>query len=95
MTTTTTTGLSVNATIALDAYAVTDDSGGIVETWPKTPDGSGVITATTRACYLSRRGGRHEVHRPDGRMLARYVGGRRADLPPGGIVRLAKEKAAL
>ena len=65
-----------------------------VEAWPRTDDGMGVITATTRAAWLSRNGGGpHEVHRPDGRMLARYERGRRADLPPGGIIRLADSKA--
>lgn len=64
-----------------------------IEGWPRTAEG--LINATTRACWLSR-GDRlpHEVHRPDGRMLARYESGRRADLPPGGIVRMADARAA-
>jgi hypothetical protein len=64
----------------------------LAESWPRTLEG--VITATDRAAWLSVAGGPHEVHRPDGRMLARYVGGRRADLMPGGIIHLANERAA-
>jgi hypothetical protein len=63
-----------------------------IEAWPRTSDGA--IMATRRAMRLSVTGGPHEVHRPDGRMLARFVEGRRADLPPGGIIRLADAKAA-
>jgi hypothetical protein len=63
-----------------------------VEAWPRTTEG--IITATTRAARLSAKGEPHEVHRPDGRLLGRWVGGRRADLPPGGIIRLANEKRA-
>jgi hypothetical protein len=64
----------------------------LAEFWPRTLEG--VITATDRAAWLSVAGGPHEVHRPDGRMIARYVLGRRDGLPPGGIIHLADERAA-
>jgi hypothetical protein len=63
-----------------------------LEAWPKTAEG--LIMATTRACRMSRGHDPHEIHRPDGRMLARYENGRRADLPPGGIVKMADARAA-
>jgi hypothetical protein len=75
------------------AYAVLrDDAAAPVDLWPRTVEG--VINATDRAARLSVTGGPHEVRRPDGRLLARYVGGRRADLPPGGIVHMAEARAA-
>ncbi len=60
-----------------------------VEGWPRTLEGA--ITATSRAAWLSVAGGPHEVHLPDGRMIARFERGRRAGLPPGGIIKLADE----
>ena len=63
-----------------------------VEAWPRTMEGA--IMAATRAARLSRGGEPHEVHRPDGRMLGRWVGGRRADLPPGGLIHMTDAKAA-
>jgi hypothetical protein len=63
-----------------------------VEAWPRTAEGA--IMASTRAARLSRGGEPHEVHRPDGRMLGRWVGGRRADLPPGGLIHMHDAKAA-
>lgn len=63
-----------------------------VEAWPKTLEG--VLTATSRAAWLSAGSWPHEVHRPDGRMIGQWVNGRRADVLPGGIIRLADEKAA-
>jgi hypothetical protein len=79
-------------TTNLKRYAVTDASGGIVEDWPKSAEG--LVTAINRAAWLSRRGGPMSVRRPDGGLLARYVLGRRDDLPPGGIVRNAIERVA-
>jgi hypothetical protein len=63
-----------------------------VEAWPRTAEGA--INATTRACRMSRRRDPHEVHLPGGQLLARYVDGRRADLPPGGIIKLADARLA-
>jgi hypothetical protein len=63
-----------------------------VEGWPATA--SGAITATNRACQLSWRHQPHEVRNPAGRMIARYENGRRADLPAGGLIRLADAKLA-
>jgi hypothetical protein len=62
------------------AYAVvTDDQDEPVECWPRTMEGA--VTATNRAAWLSRTTGQpHELHRPDGRLLARFVNGRRTDL---------------
>jgi hypothetical protein len=76
-----------------EVYAVVADGlAAPVECWPRTMEGA--ITATTRAARLSRGGVPHEVHRPDGRMLARFKDGRRADLPPGGLVHMTDAKAA-
>jgi len=56
-----------------------DDGTGLVETWPRTAEGA--IAATNRASWLSAESGvPHEVRLPDGRLLARFVGGKRADL---------------
>jgi hypothetical protein len=71
-----------------------DSQPGPVQAWPRTAGGEGAIAATVYAAHLSLRGTPCEVHRPDGRLLARYKDGRRADLPPGGIIRLADAKAA-
>jgi hypothetical protein len=77
-----------------DEYAIVQDgSSAPLEWWPRTVEGA--ITATNRAARLSRTGPPTELHRHDGRMIGRWVGGRRADLPPGGIIRLADAKAAL
>jgi hypothetical protein len=76
-------------------YAVVRDDDGqldMVEGWPRTMEGA--IVAATRAARLSAGGVPHEVRRPDGRMLGRWVRGRRADLPPGGIIHLADARAA-
>ena len=55
-----------------------------IEGWPRTLEG--VITATSRAAWLSMGHGPHEIHLPDGRLLARFVDGRRVGLPdPMGI----------
>jgi hypothetical protein len=76
-----------------DEYGVYLDSERFaVETWPRTAEGA--ITAVVRACRLSLKGTPVEVRRPDGRMLARYKDGRRADLLPGGIAHLVDAKAA-
>jgi hypothetical protein len=53
-----------------------------VEVYPWTADALGVITATRRAAVLSLLGTPHEVFRPDGSRLARFVEGERSDLPP-------------
>jgi hypothetical protein len=63
-----------------------------VEGWPRTMQGA--LTATNRAAWLSVAGGPHEVHLPDGSLMARFERGRRAGLPAGGIIRLADAKAA-
>ena len=63
-----------------------------IEAWPRTAEGA--ITAVNRAAQLSRHDGPVELLRPDGRMMARYERGRRADLPAGGIVHLAEARAA-
>jgi hypothetical protein len=63
-----------------------------VEAWPRTAEGA--INATTRACRMSRRRDPHEVHLPGGQLLARYEDGRRADLPPGGIIKVADARLA-
>jgi hypothetical protein len=55
-----------------------------VESYPWTADALGVITATVRAANLSLGGTPHEVFRPDGQRLARFVAGVRADLPSVG-----------
>ena len=74
-----------------DDYGVyIDGQHAAVELWPRTAEGA--ITATTRAARLSR-GGAAEVRRDDGRMIARFVNGRR-DMPPGGIVHMVEAKAA-
>ena len=52
-----------------------------VEVYPWTADAVGVITATNRAAVLSKHGTPHEVFRPDGSRLARFVAGERSDLP--------------
>jgi hypothetical protein len=52
-----------------------------VEIYPWTADALGVITATRRAAVLSLLGTPHEVFRPDGSRLARFVAGERSDLP--------------
>jgi hypothetical protein len=71
-----------------DEYEIVQDGyAAPVETWPRTAEGA--LVALDRAALLSRTGGPHELHRPDGRMLGRWVRGRRADLPPGGIINLA------
>jgi hypothetical protein len=76
-----------------EEYAIMrDGSSAPVERWPRTVEGA--ITATNRAARLSRTGAPTELRRPDGRLLGRWVGGRRADLPPGGIVHLAEARAA-
>jgi len=64
-----------------------------IEAWPRTAEGA--ITAVNRAAQLSRHDGPVELLRPDGRMMARYERGRRADLPAGGIVHLAEARAAI
>ncbi len=69
-----------------------DGDAAAIELWPRTAEGA--INATTRAARYSRRGSPAEVRRPDGTMLARYKDGRRADLPPGGIVHMADARAA-
>jgi hypothetical protein len=78
----------------VNGYAVVRDDNGQtdqVEGWPWTKDGQGAITATSRAAQLSiLTGTPHEVHRPDGRLLARFVAGRRADLDPSLTVQVAK-----
>jgi hypothetical protein len=64
-----------------EVYPVVRDDDGqteMIEGWPRTFQG--VITALSRAAWLSVAGGPHEVHRPDGRLMARFVDGRRADL---------------
>ena len=63
-----------------------------IEAWPRTAEGA--INAVNRAARLSRHDGPVELLRPDGRMMARYEFGRRADLPAGGIVHLAEARAA-
>jgi hypothetical protein len=70
---------------------VIDGEAAPVEMWPRTADG--VITAINRAVHYSKRGAPVEVRRPDGRMLARYKAGRRADLPDGGIAHMADMRA--
>lgn len=62
------------------AYAiVTDDQAEPVECWPRTMEGA--VTATNRTAWYSRTTGQpHELHRPDGRLLARFVNGQRTDL---------------
>jgi hypothetical protein len=66
----------------LDHYDVVGFSpnghqGGIViESWPKTPEGSGALNAAARAAFFSLANGPHEVYRPDGRLLARYEHGK-------------------
>jgi hypothetical protein len=53
----------------------------LVDAWPRTAEGA--IVAVNRAASLSRSTGQpHEVRLPDGRLLCRYVAGRRADLAP-------------
>ena len=67
-----------------EGYTIACDLGlepgaSFVECWPRSVDG--VITATTRAARLSMAGRPpHEVHGPDGRVIARFVRGQRADL---------------
>ena len=63
-----------------------------VEGWPRTLPGA--LTATNRAAWLSVAGGPHEVHKPDGSLMARFERGRRVGLPPGGLIALAEAKAA-
>jgi hypothetical protein len=54
---------------------------GLVECWPR--DMEGAIYATHRAAHLSIRTEiPHEVRRPNGTLLARFVVGRRVDLEP-------------
>jgi hypothetical protein len=78
----------------LEAYEiVVDGDSAPTEVWPRTAEGA--ITAITRAARYSRRGAPVEVRRPDGSMLARYKGGRRADLPDGGIAHMADARASL
>jgi hypothetical protein len=78
---------------AAEEYAVyRDGHTDAAETWPKTLNG--IVTATNRAAFLSLKGGPHEIRLPDGKMIARYVGGRRADLPPGGIIAMADARIA-
>jgi len=59
----------------------TDDFGaGLVGTYPHTAEGA--IDAINSAARLSKSSKTpHEVYRPDGRLLARYVGGLRTDIP--------------
>jgi hypothetical protein len=72
--------------VAPRQYAVrrddgTDPDGGLVETYPHTAEGA--IDAINRAAKLSVTTPHpHEVYRPDGRLLARYVRGLRTDVPP-------------
>jgi hypothetical protein len=64
-----------------EVYSVVHDGGGqtdMIEGWPRTL--AGAMAALSRAAWLSVAGGPHEVHRPDGRLMARFVDGRRADL---------------
>jgi hypothetical protein len=64
-----------------EVYPVVRDDGGqtdMVEGWPRTL--AGAMAALSRAAWLSVAGGPHEVHRPDGRLIARFVDGKRADL---------------
>lgn len=54
---------------------------GPVAKWPHTAEGA--IFAISRAAELSVASPiAYEVHRPDGRILARYVDGERTDLAP-------------
>lgn len=76
---------------AAPQYAVRRDDGrpaapdaevdaSLVETWPHTAEGA--MIAIGRAARLSASTQTpHEVYRPDGRLLARYVKGLRADVP--------------
>lgn len=61
-------------------YVIYGATGQLVECWPWTADGQGAITATVRAAALSRGGEPHQVHRPDGQLLARFADGQRTDL---------------
>lgn len=61
-------------------YTVIADNGGgrrVAGTWQRDDDGLGVINAMDQAARLSLMGEPHEVLRPDGRLLARFVGGAR------------------
>jgi len=59
----------------------TDDfDTGLVGTYPHTAEGA--IDAINSAARLSKTSHEpHEVYRPDGRLLARYVNGLRTDVP--------------
>lgn len=65
------------------SYALCRDDLGepaIIERYPRTPENA--ISATERARLLSISTLiPHEVHLPDGKLLARYVNGKRTDLP--------------
>lgn len=51
----------------------------LVEKWPRTAEGA--ISAVNRAARLSESTGHpHEVRRPNGSLLCRYVAGKRTDL---------------
>jgi hypothetical protein len=71
--------VSANGSGLQPAYALLRDGDPTpLEMWPRDEQGVGVLTAIERAARLSLRGGPVEVMLPDGRLLARFVGGARA-----------------
>jgi hypothetical protein len=70
--------VAVNGGPLRPAYAlVRDGQEAPLELWPRDEDGGGAITAIDRAAHFSLSGEPVEVMLPNGRLLARFVGGAR------------------